>query len=71
MARAEVAAVCPRGEQRALVEPVIAARRAPHPSVSGHRGRYEMREIVDAVLYRCRTGCRWELHRTTFRRPVR
>ncbi|GHD65210.1 hypothetical protein GCM10010317_064760 [Streptomyces mirabilis] len=30
-------------EQWALVEPVIAAWKAAHPSVSGHQGRYAMR----------------------------
>lgn len=48
-------------EQWALVEPVIAAWKAAHPSVSGHRGRYEMREIVNALLYQGRTGCQWDL----------
>ncbi|MFC8668018.1 transposase [Streptomyces sp. NPDC057199] len=28
---------------------------------SGRRGRYEMREIVNALLYQGRTGCQWEL----------
>ncbi|WP_225079704.1 IS5 family transposase [Streptomyces sp. CoT10] len=48
-------------EQWALVEPVIAAWKAAHPSVSGHQGRYEMREIVNALLYQGRTGCQWDL----------
>ncbi|MEU3795772.1 IS5 family transposase [Streptomyces fructofermentans] len=48
-------------EQWALVEPVIAAWKAMHPSVSGHQGRYAMREIVNALLYQGRTGCQWEL----------
>ncbi|MFE9099081.1 IS5 family transposase [Streptomyces sp. NPDC007264] len=48
-------------EQWALVEPVIAAWKAAHPSVSGHQGRYQMREIVNALLYQGRTGCQWEL----------
>ena len=48
-------------EQWALVEPVIAAWKAAHPSVSGHQGRYAMREIVNALLYQGRTGCQWEL----------
>ena len=48
-------------EQWALIEPVIAARKAAHPSVSGHQGRYEMREIVNALLYQGRTGCQWDL----------
>jgi transposase len=29
------------------------------PSVSGHAGQYEMREIVNAILYQARTGCQW------------
>lgn len=47
--------------QWALIEPVIVAWKAAHPSVSGHQGRYEMREIVNALLYRGRTGCQWDL----------
>jgi transposase len=43
----------------ALIEPVITAWKARHPSVSGHQGRYEMREIVNAILYQARTGCQW------------
>uniref|UniRef100_UPI001F09E2F6 transposase n=2 Tax=Streptomyces scabiei TaxID=1930 RepID=UPI001F09E2F6 len=38
-------------EQWALVEPVIVAWKAAHPSVSGCQGRYAMREIVNALLY--------------------
>ncbi len=44
-------------EQWALIEPVIAAWKAARPSVSGHQGRYTMREIVNALLYQGRTGC--------------
>ncbi|UXY32139.1 IS5 family transposase [Streptomyces sp. HUAS TT20] len=47
--------------QWALIEPVIAAWKPAHPSVSGHQGRYEMREIVNALLYQGRTGCQWDL----------
>jgi transposase len=47
-------------ERWALIEPVIAAWKARHPSVSGHQGRYPMREIVNAILYQERTGCGWE-----------
>lgn len=47
-------------EQWALIEPVITARKAAHRSVSGHEGRYEMREIVNAILYQNRTGCQWD-----------
>jgi transposase len=32
-----------------------------HRSVSGHQGRYPMREIVNSILYQSRTGCRWAL----------
>ncbi|MFC4059500.1 IS5 family transposase [Planomonospora corallina] len=46
-------------ERWALIEPVITAWKARHPSVSGHRGRYAMREIVNAILYQARTGCQW------------
>lgn len=44
----------------ALIEPVIAAWKARHVSVSGHQGNYEMREIVNAIYYQSRTGCQWE-----------
>lgn len=47
-------------ERWALIEPVITAWKARHPSVSGHAGRYEMREIVNALLYQSRTGCQWD-----------
>ncbi|CAM5697506.1 hypothetical protein SCANM124S_00082 [Streptomyces canus] len=47
--------------QWALIEPVIVAWKAAHRSVSGHQGRYEMREIVNALLYQGRTGCQWDL----------
>lgn len=48
-------------DQWALVEPVITAWKAGHPSVSGHQGRYAMREIVNAILYQNRSGCQWDL----------
>jgi transposase len=48
-------------EQWALVEPVIVAWKARHPSVSGHDGRYPMRAIVDAIFYQNRSGCQWSL----------
>ncbi len=44
-------------ERWALIEPVIAAWKAAHRSVSGHQGGYEMREIVNAILCQGRTGC--------------
>ena len=58
-------------EQWALVEPVIAAWKAAPPSVSGHQGRYEMREIVNALLYRGGPVASGTCSRTTFRRPAR
>ncbi|WP_406458463.1 transposase [Streptomyces sp. NBC_01622] len=48
-------------EQWAPVELVIIAWKAAHPSVSGHRGRYGMREIGNALLYQGRTGCQRDL----------
>ncbi|MGI5268879.1 IS5 family transposase [Nonomuraea sp. CA-218870] len=48
-------------ERWALIEPVITAWKAAHPSVSGHQGKYQMREIVNAILYQSRTGCQWNL----------
>lgn len=48
-------------EQWALIEPVITAWKALHPSVSGHTGRYDMRSIVDAVFCRNCSGCQWSL----------
>ncbi|GII20397.1 IS5 family transposase [Planomonospora parontospora] len=47
-------------EQWALIEPVITAWKAAHPSVSGHQGKYAMREIVNAIFYQGRTGVQWE-----------
>ncbi|MGW4985514.1 IS5 family transposase [Streptomyces mirabilis] len=47
-------------ERWALIEPVIASWKARHPSVSGHQGNYDMREIVNALLYQSRTGCQWD-----------
>lgn len=44
-------------EQWSLVEPVITAWKDRHRSVSGHHGAYDMREIVNAILYQGRTGC--------------
>jgi transposase len=47
-------------ERWALIEPVITAWKAAHRSVSGHQGGYEMREVINAILYQSRTGCQWE-----------
>ncbi|MEV0314827.1 IS5 family transposase [Nonomuraea fuscirosea] len=46
--------------QWALIEPVLTARKAAHPSVSGHQGGYELREIVNAIRYQGRTGGQWD-----------
>ena len=42
-----------------LIRPVITAWKAAHPSVSGHSGRYEMREIVNSIRYVARNGIPW------------
>lgn len=42
-----------------LIRPVVTAWKGQHRSVSGHEGRYEMREIVNAILYQARAGCQW------------
>jgi transposase len=46
-------------EQWSLIEPVITAWKDRHRSVSDHQGAYDMREIVNAILYQGRTGCQW------------
>jgi transposase len=46
-------------EQWEVVGPFLHAWKAKHPSVSGHQGRYELREIVNAIFYQNRTGCQW------------
>ncbi|MEV8322009.1 transposase [Kitasatospora sp. NPDC056731] len=47
-------------ERWVLIEPVITSWKARHPSVSGHQGSYDIRDIVNALLYRSRTGCQWD-----------
>jgi transposase len=46
-------------EQWEVVGPFLAVWKAKHPSVSRHQGRYELREIVNAIFYQNRTGCQW------------
>jgi transposase len=46
-------------EQWAVIGPFLQAWKARHPSVSGHQGRYELREIVNSIFYQNRTGCQW------------
>jgi transposase len=53
-------------EQWALIEPVLLAWKAAHPSVSGHSGGYNYRRIVDAIFYQNRSGCQWSLLPTDF-----
>jgi len=36
-------------EQWAVIGPFLQAWKTRHPSVSGHQGRYELREIVNAI----------------------
>jgi transposase len=43
-----------------LIGPVIRAWKEKHPSVSGHQGGYDIREIINAILYQNRTGCQWD-----------
>src|SRR5712664_1930279 len=43
--------------QWALIEPMILAWKARHPSPTGHRGSYDYREIVNGIFYQNRTGC--------------
>lgn len=45
--------------QWAVLGPFLQAWKAKHPSVSGHQGQYDLREIVNALLYQNRTGCQW------------
>jgi transposase len=44
-----------------VIEPLIVAWKARHPSVTGNQGRYKMRGIINALLYQNRAGCQWEL----------
>jgi transposase len=46
-------------EQWAVVGPFLDAWKAKHPSVSGHQGRYSLREILNSIFYQNRTGCQW------------
>ena len=46
-------------EQWAVVGPFLDAWKARHPSVSGHTGRYSLREILNSIFYQNRTGCQW------------
>ncbi|PSK66410.1 hypothetical protein B0E53_01659 [Micromonospora sp. MH33] len=46
-------------ERWALIGPFLRAWTARRVSVSGHLGDYDLREIVNAILYQNRTGCQW------------
>ncbi|EEP74791.1 transposase [Micromonospora sp. ATCC 39149] len=45
--------------QWALIWPFLRAWKARRVSVSGHQGDYDLREIVNPILYQNRTGCQW------------
>jgi transposase len=45
--------------QWALIGPFLDAWKAKHPSVSGHKGRYPIREIINAIQYQNRTSRQW------------
>jgi len=45
--------------QWAVLGPFLQVWKAKHPSASGHQGRYELRQIVNAIFYQNRTGCQW------------
>jgi transposase len=47
--------------QWALIDPFLRAWKAKRPSPSGHAGRYDLREIINALFYQNRTGCQWKL----------
>jgi transposase len=40
-----------------VIGPFLQAWKARHPSVSGHQGGYDLREIVNSIFYQNRTGC--------------
>lgn len=46
-------------EQWEVLGPFLRAWKAKHPSVSGHQGGYDLREIVNAIFYQNRTSCQW------------
>lgn len=47
-------------EQWAVVGPFLQVWKDRHPSVSGHQGRYQLREIVNAIFYQDRSfGVGW------------
>ena len=43
-------------ERWELIRPVLTAWKNAHPSVSGHCGRFELREIVNGILYQARVA---------------
>jgi transposase len=49
------------GIARALIAPFLRVWKARRASPSGYEGRYETREIVNALFYQNRTGCQWAL----------
>ncbi|KUL40000.1 IS5 family transposase [Actinoplanes awajinensis] len=47
-------------EQWARIEPFLGAWKRKRPSASGHQGGYELREIVNTIIYQNRTSCQWD-----------
>jgi transposase len=58
-------------ERWELIRPVLTAWKNAHPSVSGHSGQFELREIVNGILHQARAGCAWRLLLMIFRRGRR
>ena len=44
-----------------LIDPFLKLWKAKRPSPTGHEGRYDLREIINALFYQNRTGCQWML----------
>jgi transposase len=44
-------------DQWTVIGPFLLVWKAEHPSVLGHQGRYELREMGNAICYQNRTGC--------------
>jgi putative transposase len=45
--------------QWALIEPILLEREAALRYLGGRKRRYDLRQIVNALLYLSRTGCQW------------
>ena len=40
-----------------VIDPFLKVWKAKRPSPTGHEGRYDLREIINALFYQNRTGC--------------